>query len=410
MAGVAAKFTGAGYLDYGSTPPIASSVPFAIALYEKTDALTTYASLCGIPTSTGQFIWIRSAQDGYHCAIGGAGGTPSAFVTGAQVVGEVHRFLLTGDSMASTATHRLWRDGIEITRGTTAFGATTAKQLYIGWDGQDAKWNGLIQDFNLWGRKFSDADVKDYFSNPYAHFKPTSRTLWIPGTVSAGGATTVTSDASAAYALRGSVSQDASAAYALRGSVTSDATPSYYIRGVTQTDASAAYSIQGAVQTDAPASYTITGSVQSDAATAYLLRTSAQADASAAYALRSVVSADATAAFAILNDGVVTSDTLAAYQVRGLVQTDAPAGYSVRSALLADASCAYHVRGGVYADASASYAVLATTVVWADAVAGYFVDGITLATIPGALASGRPSSTQYNSRPARLQTSTRPAR
>jgi len=226
-------------------------------------------------------------------------------------------------------------------------------------------------------RALSDVEIKSLSDNPWQIFAPDSKSLWVPETVSAGGGATVTTDASADYAIRAAITSDAAASSPVRSATSSDATAAYPLRAATQSDAAAAYAIRSAASADALASYYVLGLVQSDTAGSYAVRAAAQSDALASYAVRSAVQSDALASYEILSAGVVVSDSPASYAIRAAVQADGAAGYPVRSVAQADAACAYAVRAAVWADAGASYAVQGALVaVWADATASYFVDGV----------------------------------
>jgi len=214
--------------------------------------------------------------------------------------------------------------------------------------------------------------------NPWQIFEPEVSRIWVDDYVSAGGgATTISSDASASYAIRAAITSDAAASYPVRSATSSDTTAAYPLRAATQSDTAAAYAIRSAASADALASYYVLGLVQSDTAGSYAVRSAAQSDALASYAVRSAVQSDALAGYEILSAGVVVSDSPASYAIRAAVQTDGAASYPVRSVAQADAAGTYAVRAAVWSDAGASYAVQGALVaVWADATASYFVDGV----------------------------------
>lgn len=203
--GTAAKFDGTGYLDFGTTPIIGSTTPITITLYEETAATAGTPGILSFPVGSQNFLWIRGTTATYECAVGpsNSGGATTNFNSlGAQVAGEKIRFVLRNVSGASSITGwELWANGVKQTNNTTFFGSTAAASVKVGWDGFDAKFNGLIADVNIIGRAWSDAEVKEYFSNPYQIHQPIQRTIWVPaagGGVSGTLATTNANDTSAA--------------------------------------------------------------------------------------------------------------------------------------------------------------------------------------------------------------------
>ena len=284
------------------------------------------------------------------------------------------------------ATVKLFIDGVLI--GTTAAtgsfenGPNTYVAIGTDYPGTSSSefraLQGRIYLANVYGTGKTEAQAKSLAANPWQTFAPDSKSLWVPETVSAGaGATTVSSDASASYAIRAAITSDAAASYPVRSATSSDTTAAYPLRAAAQSDTAAAYAIRSAASADALASYYVLGLVQSDTAGSYAVRAAAQSDALASYAVRSAVQSDALASYEILSAGVVFSDSPASYAIRAAVQADGAASYPVRSVAQADAAGAYAVRSAVWSDAGASYAVQGALVaVWADATASYFVDGV----------------------------------
>ncbi len=179
--GTAAKFAGAGYINLGATPLMDAATPFTLALYETVDVASSYAALAGFALSNGkQWAWLRGSA--YLCALGPTGGVVPNFTSaGPQTAGEKIRWLVTGSlGMGAGTGMRVWANGVEQTFSATNFGVASASTNYIGWDGVDEKWQGAIQDVNLWGRVLTDDEVAAYFANPYQHFAPEEEYTYFP--------------------------------------------------------------------------------------------------------------------------------------------------------------------------------------------------------------------------------------
>jgi len=171
-------------------------------------------------------------------------------------------------------------------------------------------------------------------------FQPLRR-IWVP--VSAGGATTVSQDSTAAYTVIGSAQADRAATYAIQAAAQSDRAATYAVQAAAQSDRAGAYVVVGAVQADRAATYAIQASVQADRAATYAVQAAAQSDRAAVYAVT----------------GAVQSDRAAAYAIQSAAQADRPATYAIQAAAQADAAAAYAVVGAVQADRVATYAVQA---------------------------------------------------
>ena len=318
-------------------------------------------------------------------------------------------------------TLRVYRNGV-LENSVSAANSTSGTALnalqFLGGVGGTAPFSGSAS-YMSWDttRALSAAQIKQHADNVWQVLTPQSRSLWIPGAVVGGGASTVTSDSAAAYAIKAQVqaatsaiysiqasaSSDSTAAYIIRSSVNVDASAAYAIRTVAGSDASAAYAIRapitanlsagysiqtaGAVTSDCAASYGIRGIVQSDASVAYDLRGVVQSTLSAGYDIRASVVKDASAAYALR--GMVAKDLGGSYGLRDAVQSDTSAAYAMKSAVVSalaasfgvqgaapsDLLSSYKVRAPVSGDLVANYSVLAVTSVYASMVASYFVDG-----------------------------------
>ena len=200
-------------------------------------------------------------------------------------------------------------------------------------------------------------------------FQPLRR-IWVP--VSAGGATTVSQDSTAAYTVIGSAQADRAATYAIQASVQADRAATYAVQAAAQSDRAAVYAVTGAVQSDRAAAYAIQAAAQADRPATYAIQAAAQADAAAAYAVVGAVQADRVAtyavqaaaqqdlpaAFDILAAGIVTQSLTAAYVIASSVQSDGIATYGIQAAVEADRAATYAIQAAVEADRAATYAVV----------------------------------------------------
>ena len=114
-------------------------------------------------------------------------------------------------------------DGVEQTSEQTTFGSIASSTNYIGWDsGAEDKWNGGLQDFNLWSRVLSDAEIASYFRNPWQLFSKIDRPIFVGVGAGSGDTYTLTAEAGA-FTIAGT---DATLTYTSSGptyTVTADA-------------------------------------------------------------------------------------------------------------------------------------------------------------------------------------------
>lgn len=192
--GEALKLSATGHVALGTASLLPTlTTPFTMALYELPGTTSEFSSLVGLAGDARQWLWIRGTNAAYVCAIGRAESSVIQNFTsvGAQVAGVGRRFLLTSSlGTSGSSVYRLWMDGVEQTStSTTTFGIVASGTNYIGWDGADTKFDGKLQDFNLWGRILSDGEIAEYFRNHRQVFEP--QRISIPVPVAAGGAPTL---------------------------------------------------------------------------------------------------------------------------------------------------------------------------------------------------------------------------
>ena len=211
--------------------------------------------------------------------------------------------------------------------------------------------DGAITFAALFARALSEDELLSLRANPWQLFAPRS----IPIPVSAGGASAVSSDSSAAYSVVGSAQSSTSAAYSVIGSVQSSSSATYSVLTSAQQDAAATYSVVGSVAADRAASYSVVGSVQSDTSASYSVLTD------------SAVISSSTAEYNVV--GTVSADRAASYGVSASVQADRSASYSLLAAIQSDSAASWRITGVVQSDRAANYSI--TGVVQADTTASW---------------------------------------
>jgi len=185
----------------------------------------------------------------------------------------------------------------------------------------------------------------------------------------------VSADASASYSVRAAVVADSSAAYSVRAQASADLAPEFLVRASAQADQAASFSVRSSEQADRSAAYVVLTSAVSDVSAAYAVRGAAQADASSSYAIRAAALSDLTGLFELLTAGVAISDISAEFGVRGAAQSDLVAEFSARTSAQADRSVDYVVRAAAAGDLAGSYNVLNVSPASADIVAGWAIAG-----------------------------------
>ena len=209
-----------------------------------------------------------------------------------------------------------WVDGVAIDgfSGTVVGTITSTQSLSLARRGTLYADNEFALTAYWGGVSFSVAQRKAFSDAPWDElFAP--QVIQIP--VSAGGATPVSSDSSAAYSVVGSAQSSTSAAYAVTGSVQASSSATYSVLTSAQQDAAAAYNVIGRVAADRAASYSVIWSVQSDT----------------------------SAAYDVLTDSAVISSSTASYSVVGTVASDRAASYGVMASVQADRFASYSING-----------------------------------------------------------------
>lgn len=304
--------------------------------------------------------------------------------------------VVNGNSIAS------FQNKVKASGSASGTQRTPTGDFYVGQHkGAGASgWSNALLFSAGWSRALSDAEIHSLSDNPWQIFEDEEEYRFI---TSAGGTSTVSSDASAVYNVLGSLQYSATASYDIRSAIQSDSAASYsvreslqqsivsdyVIRTSTQQNAASTYTIRGLVAQDVAPTYSIRGSVSSDTTAAYniLSATSVSASASAGYnirgnvnqdvaaiyALRGSVTQDTSATYSILSASAVSSSVTAGYAIKGSVQSSIVAGYSIAQAVQAEIAASYIIRAGAVSEAQAAYVIRG--LVQQSIAASYAIDG-----------------------------------
>ena len=141
--------------------------------------------------------------------------------------------------------------------------------------------------------------------------------------------TSVSSDLSGAYAVRGATSNDLPGTFTVRSSVSADLAGGWAVRSAASSDLSGGYEVLSAntVSSDLSGAYTVRGSISSERNGEYAVRSSVSADRAGTFSVRSEVSRDLTGGWTVR--GAVSADHTGSYLVRGSVSGDLSGGYQV---------------------------------------------------------------------------------
>ncbi len=332
---------------------------------------------------------------------------------------------------------RCFLDSKELTRSGGSPHTTNSDRTLISSESSSigpAQNDNNIFLFLAWDRALSSGEVKSVSENPWQIFEDEEEYRFI---TSAGGTSTVSSDASAVYNVLGSLQYSATASYDIRSAIQSDSSASYSVRGSlqqsivsdygirtsTQQNAASTYAIRGLVAQDVAPTYSIRGSASNDASSAYniLSATSVSASASAGYnirgnvnqdvaaiyALRGSVTQDTSATYSILSASAVSSSVTAGYAIKGSVQSSIVAGYSIAQSVQAEIAASYIIRAGAVSEAQAAYVIRG--LVQQSIAASYAVEGSTFTGSISAPSGSGPTVIQPGSIRPRQSATSRPS-
>lgn len=199
---------GSSYLNLTSVGLYApATAPVTLAFYSRTGTPASVGGTLRIsPTgASNAFCAIRGTSPSYRLGAGYAsGGTlPMHSGIGLATSNTVERTVITcanGLTSTTAADYEIWVNGTKYTTsGPIAFGAQTAGNTYLGWDGADSKFPGYIDELAVFAGALSDAEVLAYFAAPYQMLA--GRRVMIPAGLTTGApswSTSITESVSAA--------------------------------------------------------------------------------------------------------------------------------------------------------------------------------------------------------------------
>lgn len=185
--GLVTSLDGSSYLDLTSVGlynPATTGVTLAFFSRNATPA-GVGGTLRITPSSGGNtFCAVRGTNTTYRLGAGYATGGTLPVHAGIAIAaaGTPERTVITcanGLTSTTAADYEIWVNGTKYTTsGSVTFGAQTAGNTYFGWDGADSKYPGNIDELVVFEGKLSDAEVREYFRNPYQMYARPATRIW----------------------------------------------------------------------------------------------------------------------------------------------------------------------------------------------------------------------------------------
>jgi len=207
--GLVTSLDGSSYLNLTSVGlynPATTGVTLAFFSRNATPA-SVGGTLRITPSSGGNtFCAVRGTNSTYRLGAGYATGGTLPMHAGIAIAaaGTRERTVITcanGLTSTTAADYEIWVNGTKYTTsGPVAFGAQTAGNTYFGWDGADSKYPGDIDELVVFEGKLSDAEVTEYFRNPYQMYARPAARVWFGAAAAGGGVTLTVADAAHAHA------------------------------------------------------------------------------------------------------------------------------------------------------------------------------------------------------------------
>lgn len=208
--GLVTSLDGSSYLDLGSVGiynPATTGVTLAFVARNGTPAGVGGTLRITPSSGSNTFCAIRGTNSSYRMGAGYATGGTLPMHAGIAIAasGVLERTVITcANGLTSTtgSDFEIWVNGTKYTTtGSLAFSAQTAGATYFGWDGADSKFPGTLDELVVFEGALTDAEVAEYFRNPYQIYARPAARVWF-GAAAAGGGVTLTM----ADALHGHVS------------------------------------------------------------------------------------------------------------------------------------------------------------------------------------------------------------
>ena len=203
--GLMSSLDGSSYLDLSAVGLYNDETkPVTICYYSKPIAAPTYAGVLRIApiAAANEFVILRGASgSGYEFVVGStAGGSAPNMVVPARTDNFAERVIvvaLNGMQSGTPGAYVVWINRVKYTSSATVSytAQPTNGTTYLGWDGPDSKWGGLLDELTIFSGAFSDADAANYFNDPWQGFSDVQPRFAAPAST---GLTGVVSNASTA--------------------------------------------------------------------------------------------------------------------------------------------------------------------------------------------------------------------
>lgn len=202
--GLVTSLDGSSYLNLGSVGLYApATAPVTLAFFSRNGTPASVGGTLRITPDSGAntFCAIRGTSASYRLGAGYATGGTLPMYAGAPVAasGVAERTVITclnGLTSTTSTDFEVWINGTKYTTsGPIAFAAQTAGATYFGWDGADSKYPGSLDELLVIEGALSDAEVAEYFRNPYQMYARPAARVWFGAAAAGGGVTLTMADA-----------------------------------------------------------------------------------------------------------------------------------------------------------------------------------------------------------------------
>lgn len=164
----ALEFSNSPYVNLGTSDFISSSSPFTVSWWEYVGSTpTTFPAVARFTSGSYQFIILRNSHANYsNLVVGKADISNGVRFTSvpslASGVGNWNHWCVMGSAGMGDNTPSNFTAYVN----STSYSATSSNSLsvsgtnsYLGWDGADDKWKGMLDDFRLYNRVLSALEV-----------------------------------------------------------------------------------------------------------------------------------------------------------------------------------------------------------------------------------------------------------
>ena len=179
--GVGAVFPGTSgnRIDLGTTPILTTGVPYTFSLLLRPATPSSFSSPLGLRFGTSAILFIRGTNEGYRATIGPLNGSVRNFdAVGAPTSGVEEHWIASNAVGPESSAVDAYFNGVSRTYLNSAYGGSTATNSYIGWNGFDDHWPGLIQNVVVWSRALSAPEAAEFYANPWQIYRKRSRVLY----------------------------------------------------------------------------------------------------------------------------------------------------------------------------------------------------------------------------------------